>query len=103
MLAIVAGARRGIVGGRSSSARTSSKEADDERHDEDPVRATRRSMRWWPWRTTCCPRLQGNPQLGRFWAHRGEDGIKGEKQLLIDFLCASAGGPVYYRGRDMAT
>jgi hypothetical protein len=22
-----------------------------------------------------------------------------EKQLLIDFLCASAGGPMYYRGR----
>jgi hemoglobin len=25
-----------------------------------------------------------------------------EKQLLIDFLCASAGGAMYYRGRDMA-
>jgi len=24
-----------------------------------------------------------------------------EKQLLIDFLCARAGGPIYYRGRDM--
>ena len=24
-----------------------------------------------------------------------------EKQLLIDFLCTSAGGPMYYRGRDM--
>jgi hemoglobin len=24
-----------------------------------------------------------------------------EKQLLIDFLCASEGGPTYYRGRDM--
>src|SRR5207249_6362702 len=43
----------------------------------------------------------GRSQLGRFWAHRGEDGLKREKQLLIDFLCASAGGPVYYRGRDM--
>jgi len=48
------------------------------------------------------PRLQGDPQLGRFWAHRGEDGMTREKQLLIDFLCASAGGPMYYRGRDMA-
>ena len=46
-------------------------------------------------------RFQTDPQLGRFWAHRGEDGVKREKQLLIDFLCASAGGPVYYRGRDM--
>jgi hemoglobin len=24
-----------------------------------------------------------------------------EKQLLIDFLCANAGGPIYYRGRNM--
>jgi hemoglobin len=47
------------------------------------------------------PRLRSDPQLGRFWAHRGEDGITREKQLLIDFLCASAGGPIYYRGRDM--
>ena len=48
------------------------------------------------------PRLQADPQLGRFWAHRGDDGVQREKQLLIDFLCASAGGPVYYRGRGMA-
>ena len=47
-------------------------------------------------------RLRADPQLGRFWAHRGEDGIMREKQLLIDFLCASAGGSMYYRGRDMA-
>jgi hemoglobin len=47
------------------------------------------------------PRLRSDPQLGRFWAHRGEDGIMREKQLLIDFLCTSAGGPMYYRGRDM--
>jgi hemoglobin len=49
------------------------------------------------------PRLQADPQLGRYWQHRGEDGIKREKQLLIDFLCSSAGGPVYYTGRDMTT
>ena len=48
------------------------------------------------------PRLRSDPQLGRFWAHRGEDGVNREKQLLIDFLCSSAGGPMYYRGRDMA-
>lgn len=47
-------------------------------------------------------RLNSDPALGRFWAHRGEDGIAREKQLLIDFLAASAGGPVYYTGRDMA-
>lgn len=46
-------------------------------------------------------RLTSDPQLGRFWAHRGDDGLAREKQLLVDFLCASAGGPLYYRGRDM--
>lgn len=48
-------------------------------------------------------RLQADPQLARFWQHRGEDGLRREKQLLIDFLCASAGGPLYYTGRDMKT
>jgi len=49
------------------------------------------------------PRLMADEQLGRFWAHRGEDGIRREKQLLIDFLCANAGGPMVYTGRDMST
>ena len=49
------------------------------------------------------PRLQADSQLGRFWNHRGEDGVAREKQLLIDFLSSSAGGPVYYTGRDMKT
>ena len=47
------------------------------------------------------PRLQADPQLGRFWQNRGEDGIEREKQLLIDYLCSNAGGPMYYTGRDM--
>ena len=49
------------------------------------------------------PRLQGDPQLGRFWQNRGDDGIAREKQLLINYLCANAGGPMYYTGRDMKT
>src|SRR5260221_8976586 len=49
------------------------------------------------------PRLTSDPELGRFWKHRGEDGIRRERQLLIDFLCASASGPLYYVGRDMKT
>jgi hemoglobin len=49
------------------------------------------------------PRLMGDPRLGRFWQHRAEDSLRREKQLLIDFLCASAGGPVLYVGRDMKT
>lgn len=46
-------------------------------------------------------RLRADSQLGRFWANRGDDGIRREKQLLVDFLCASTGGPLYYTGRDM--
>jgi hemoglobin len=46
-------------------------------------------------------RLRADPQLGRFWAHRGEDGIKREYQLLVDYLCNASGGPMYYTGRDM--
>jgi hemoglobin len=49
------------------------------------------------------PRLEHDAQLGRFWANRGDDGIAREKQLLIDYLCTSAGGPMLYTGRDMLT
>ncbi len=48
-------------------------------------------------------RLRADSQLGRFWENRGDDGIAREKQLLIDFLCASAGAPLLYTGRDMLT
>ena len=47
------------------------------------------------------PRLADDELLGRFWQNRGEDGIERERQLLVDFLANSAGGPVYYTGRDM--
>jgi hemoglobin len=47
------------------------------------------------------PRLMSDSQLGRFWEHRGEDGLQREKQLLVDFLCTNAGGPLLYSGRDM--
>jgi hemoglobin len=42
-----------------------------------------------------------DPLLGRFWQHRAADSIAREKQSLINFLCASSGGPMYYPGRDM--
>ena len=49
------------------------------------------------------PRLQADSQLGRFWQNRGDDGIAREIQLLVDYLCSIAGGPMYYTGRDMKT
>ena len=48
-------------------------------------------------------RLMSDKQLGRFWENRGDDGINREKQLLIDYLCANAGGPMLYTGRDNKT
>ncbi len=47
------------------------------------------------------PRLQNDQQLGRFWAYRGADGVANEKQLLIDFLAHTTGGPMVYNGRNM--
>ena len=47
------------------------------------------------------PRMQADAQLGRFYQHRGEDGLRRSRQILIDYLCSSAGGPLYYTGRDM--
>ena len=49
------------------------------------------------------PRLMSDSQLERFWNNRGEDGINREKQLLIDYLCSNAGGPLLYTGRDNKT
>jgi hemoglobin len=46
-------------------------------------------------------RLKNDPQLGRFWKYRGNDGKKRELQLLIDFVCNRTGGSTYYSGRDM--
>ncbi len=41
------------------------------------------------------------PQLGRFWANRGNDGVQREKQLVINFIVNRAGGPLFYAGREM--
>ena len=48
-------------------------------------------------------RLMSDEKLGRFWAHRGQDGLKRELQLLVNFLCNVTGGPMVYTGRDMKT
>ena len=49
------------------------------------------------------PRLMSDSKLARFWAVRADDSVRREKQLLVDFLCHSAGGPLFYTGRDMRT
>ena len=46
-------------------------------------------------------RIKDDDKLRRFYDHRGADGIAREEQLLVDYLCASSGGPMVYTGRDM--
>ncbi len=49
-------------------------------------------------------RLRADPLLGRFWSSpRSDESNRRERQMAVDFLCASAGGPVLYLGRDMKT
>ncbi len=46
-------------------------------------------------------RIKADDKLRRFYDHRGADGVAREQQLLVDYLCASTGGPMVYTGRDM--
>jgi hemoglobin len=41
--------------------------------------------------------MERDPQLGRFRHHRGKDGVKRDPQLIVDFLVAATGGPLYYK------
>ncbi len=52
---------------------------------------------------TLMVRIKNDDKLRRFYDHRGADGIAREQQLLVDYLCASSGGPMVYTGRDMKT
>jgi hemoglobin len=50
------------------------------------------------------PRLRDDPRLRRFWTSpRSTDSNNRERQLAVDFISASAGGPTFYLGRDMKT
>ena len=50
------------------------------------------------------PRLRDDPRLRRFWTSpRSIDSNNRERQLAVDFISASAGGPTFYLGRDMKT
>ena len=47
-------------------------------------------------------RLRSDALLGRFWTSpRSADTHNRERQLAVDFVAASAGGPTFYLGRDM--
>ena len=46
--------------------------------------------------------IRADPKFARF-AGRGADSLRRARQLLKDQLCAMAGGPCVYVGRDMKT
>jgi hemoglobin len=49
------------------------------------------------------PRLRSDPKLWVYWKGKSVESRRRGDQLLIDFLCAAFGGPVYYDGPDMKT
>lgn len=47
-------------------------------------------------------KLAAHPTLGRFFVgHSASSGMK-TRQLIVDFVCNSAGGPCFYTGRSMS-
>ena len=48
-------------------------------------------------------RLRNDPQLGGFWKGHSASSLRRDRQLVINYLCAAAGGPVFYTGRDLKT
>jgi hemoglobin len=48
-------------------------------------------------------RIRSDPQFARFGSGRSLDSSQRARQLLVDQLCALAGGPCIYIGRDMRT
>lgn len=48
-------------------------------------------------------RLTKDPQLTRFFSGFSTDSLRRIRQLIVDQLCAAAGGPCFYTGRDMKT
>ena len=48
-------------------------------------------------------RLATDKQLARFFTGHSADSLKRIRQHIVDQLCAAAGGPCVYTGRDMKT
>jgi hemoglobin len=46
-------------------------------------------------------RLLNDPQLGVFWKGHSENSLRRDRQLVVNYMCEAAGGPVFYTGRDM--
>ena len=46
-------------------------------------------------------RLHKDLELVVYWKGHSRNSLRSERQLIVDYLCETSGGPVYYRGRDM--
>ena len=46
-------------------------------------------------------RLFVDPEIGVYWKGHSNDSKTRDRQLIVDFMCEAAGGPVLYRGRTM--
>ena len=44
-------------------------------------------------------RLLNDPQLGVFWKGHSEDSLRRDRQLVVNYMCEAAGGPVFCTGR----
>ncbi len=48
-------------------------------------------------------RLMDDEETGVFWDYMSQDRVFKEHQNFVDWLCQHWGGPMIYRGRDLAT
>jgi hemoglobin len=46
-------------------------------------------------------RLLQDPLLKDYWKGKSDDSMRKDRQLIVDYFVAAAGGPAYYTGRDM--
>src|SRR4030095_9963607 len=51
----------------------------------------------------CLARLRNDAQLGGFLKSHSASSLRRDRQLVVNYLCAAAGGPVFYTGRDLKT
>ncbi|HET9394627.1 MAG TPA: group 1 truncated hemoglobin [Nitrospiraceae bacterium] len=50
---------------------------------------------------TAFPRVAMHPDLNHLFRGHSQDSQRRQRQSIVDVLCAAAGGPCIYNGRDM--
>lgn len=52
---------------------------------------------------TAFPRVEAHPELRHLFRGHSQDSQLRQRQLIVDALCAAAGGPCIYIGREMSS